>query len=70
MDLEVRRTVNSYLPLALIAIRPVSELLPRKLEKDFGPLDFKLIRQCWLNRDVSQVMPIDKWPGSGVQLNG
>ena len=38
----------------LMAIRPIGELMPRKLAKDFGPLDFKLIRQWWLNRDVSR----------------
>lgn len=38
----------------LMAVRPVSELIPRKLAKDFGPLDFKQIRQWWLNRDVSR----------------
>lgn len=38
----------------VMAVRPVSELVPRKLAKDFGPLDFKQIRQWWLNRDVSR----------------
>ena len=38
----------------LLALRPISELIPRKLAKEFGPQDFKQIRQWWLNRDVSR----------------
>jgi integrase len=38
----------------LLALRPISELMPRKLAKEFGPLDFKQIRQWWLNRDASR----------------
>jgi integrase/YHS domain-containing protein len=38
----------------VMALRPISQLIPRKLAKDFGPLDFKQIRQWWLNRDVSR----------------
>ncbi len=37
-----------------MALRPVSELMPRKPACEFGPLEFKLIRQWWLNRDVSR----------------
>ncbi len=37
-----------------MALRPISEIMPRKLASEFGPLEFKLIRQWWLNRDVSR----------------
>ena len=37
-----------------MALRPISELMPRKLAVEFGPLEFKQIRQWWLNRDVSR----------------
>ena len=38
----------------VMALRPISELMPRKPACEFSPLEFKLIRQWWLNRDVSR----------------
>ena len=37
-----------------MALRPISELIPRKPACEFSPLEFKQIRQWWLNRDVSR----------------
>ena len=37
-----------------MALRPISELIPRKPACEFSPMEFKQIRQWWLNRDVSR----------------
>ena len=37
-----------------MAVRPISESLPRALAAEFGPLHFKLLRQWWIDRGVSR----------------
>ena len=44
---------QEYRNIAL-ALRPISELIPRKPACEFSPLEFKQIRQWWLSRDVSR----------------